>query len=154
MARNVQSSQKGISRPKWSDLFSDRNYPHKTWHLSTQQSSVSVRLLLLHGRSTHPERSLYPGKRDCRGLVSRSGVGLFHSLRAPMAARQERLGHVDCRSTMGQTHLAIADDVRAADEPAALLRKEFLALDFPSTRDLPKLTPNAEAVSELIAEAF
>jgi hypothetical protein len=58
----VQSSQKGISRPKWSDLFSDRNYPNKPWHLSTKQSFLSARLLLPHGRSTHPERSLYPEK--------------------------------------------------------------------------------------------
>jgi integrase len=72
---------------------------------------------------------------------------LLDSLRAPMAVRQERLGHVDARTTMGYTHLVTADDVRVAGEFGALLDKEFLA------QDLPKLTPNAETASELVSEA-
>ena len=35
---------------------------------------------------------------------------LLDSLRAPMAVRQERLGHVDPKTTMGYTHLVTADD--------------------------------------------
>jgi integrase len=72
---------------------------------------------------------------------------LLDSLLAPMAVRQERLGHVDARTTMGYTHLVSADDVRVAKELGALLDKEFFA------QDLPKSTPNAETASELISEA-
>ena len=72
---------------------------------------------------------------------------LLDSLRAPMAVRQERLGHVDPKTTMGYTHLVTADDVRVANELGELLDKEFLA------QDLPKLPPNAETASELISEA-
>ena len=71
---------------------------------------------------------------------------LLDSLRAPMAVRQERLGHVDERTTMGYTHLVTADDVRVAGELGALLDKEFLA------QDLPKLSLDAETTSELISE--
>jgi hypothetical protein len=40
---------------------------------------------------------------------------------------------------MGYAHLVTADDVRAANEPEALLDKEFLAQDLP---DLPRICPN------------
>jgi integrase len=72
---------------------------------------------------------------------------LLDSLHAPMAVRQEPLGHVDSRTTMGYTHLVTADDVRVAGELGALLDKEFFA------QDLPKFPPNAETASESIAEA-
>lgn len=72
---------------------------------------------------------------------------LLDSLRAPMAVRQERLGHVDARTTMGYTHLITSDDVGVAEQLGALLDKGFLA------QDLPKLTPDAEKASELISEA-
>jgi integrase len=72
---------------------------------------------------------------------------LLDSLHAPMAVRQERLGHVDANTTMGYTHLVTADDVRVAEELGALLDKEFLA------QDLPKFPPNGETASELISEA-
>lgn len=72
---------------------------------------------------------------------------LLDSLHAPMAVRQERLGHVDARTTMGYTHLVTADDVRVAGELGALLDKEFFA------QDLPKFPLNAETASELISEA-
>jgi integrase len=71
---------------------------------------------------------------------------LLDSLHAPMAVRQERLGHVDARTTMGYTHLVTADDVRIAGELGALLDREFLA------QDLPKLPPKAEITSEAISE--
>ncbi len=72
---------------------------------------------------------------------------LLDSLHAPMAVRQERLGPVDARTTMGYTHLVTADDVRVAGELGALLDMGFLA------QDLPKFPPNAETASELISEA-
>jgi len=72
---------------------------------------------------------------------------LLDSLHAPMAVRQERLGHVDAKTTMGYTHLVTADDVRVAGELAALLDKEFLA------QDLPKFPPNAETATDSYSEA-
>jgi len=64
-----------------------------------------------------------------------------------MAVGQERLGHVDARTTLGYTHLVTADDVQVAEQLGALLDKEFLA------QDLPKLPSKAETASELISEA-
>lgn len=72
---------------------------------------------------------------------------LLDSLHAPMAVRQERLGHVDSKTTMNYTHLITADDVKVAEELGALLDKEFFA------QDLPKLSPGAETASELRSEA-
>lgn len=71
---------------------------------------------------------------------------LLDSLHAPMAVRQERLGHVDARTTMGYTHVVTADDVRVAGELGALLDKGIVA------QDLPKFPPNIETTSELISE--
>ena len=71
---------------------------------------------------------------------------LLDSLHAPMAVRQERLGHMDARTTMGYTHLVTADDMRIAGELGALLDKGFFA------QDLPKFPPNVETTSELISE--
>jgi hypothetical protein len=70
---------------------------------------------------------------------------LLDSLHAPMAVRQERLGHVD--ATTGYTHLVTADDVRVAGELGALLDEEF------SAQDLPRLAPNVKTASELVSEA-
>ena len=64
-----------------------------------------------------------------------------------MAVRQERLGHVDARTTMGYAHLVTADDVRVAGELGALLDKGFFA------QDLPKFLPNVETTSESRTEA-
>lgn len=72
---------------------------------------------------------------------------LLDSLHAPMAVRQERLGHVDARTTMGYTHLVTADDVRVAGELGAILDKGFFA------QDLPKFPPNVKTASEAISEA-
>jgi integrase len=72
---------------------------------------------------------------------------LLDSLHAPMAVRQERLGHVDARTTMGYTHMVTEDDVRIAGELGALLDKEFLA------QDLPKFAPNVKTASESLPEA-
>jgi integrase len=72
---------------------------------------------------------------------------LLDSLHAPMAVRQERLGHVDTRTTMNYTHLVTADDVQVAQDLGAVLDRGFLA------QDLPKFTPETGAASELISEA-
>lgn len=74
-------------------------------------------------------------------------VTLLGSLCVPMAVRQERVGHADAKTTMGYTHLVIADDVRVAGELGALLDKEFLA------QDLPKFLPNVETASGSLTEA-
>lgn len=73
---------------------------------------------------------------------------LLDSLHVPMAVRQERLGHVDAKTTMAYTHLVTADDVRIAGELGALLDKEFFA------QDLPKLSPNAETTASWIRKPF
>jgi integrase len=72
---------------------------------------------------------------------------LLDSLSAPLAARQERLGHVDTMTTMGYTHLVTADDIEVAGKLGALLDKEFVA------QDLPKLPPETERASESMSEA-
>lgn len=72
---------------------------------------------------------------------------MLDSLHATMAVRQERLGHVDARTTMNYTHLVTADDVQVANDLGALLDKGFLA------QDLLKFTPETGAASELISEA-
>ena len=72
---------------------------------------------------------------------------MLDSLHVPMAVRQERLGHMDAKTTMGYTHLVTADDVRVAGELGALLDKEFPA------QDLPKFPPNAETATESYSEA-
>lgn len=76
-----------------------------------------------------------------------SNATLLDSLRAPMAVRQERLGHVDAKTTMDYTHLVTADDVRVANQLGALLDRKFFA------QDLPRLSSEAETASELISEA-
>lgn len=68
---------------------------------------------------------------------------LFDSLRAPMAVRQERLGHVDAKTTMGYTHLVTEDDVRVANELGALLDKEFFAQDLPKSPQKQNGPPNS-----------
>jgi integrase len=72
---------------------------------------------------------------------------LLDSLHAPMAVRQERLGHVDARTTMGYTHVVTADEVQVAGELGALLDMGFFA------QDLPKFPPNAEMASKSHSEA-
>jgi len=72
---------------------------------------------------------------------------LLDSLHAPMAVRQERLGHVDARTTMGYMHLVTADDVPVAGELGALLDKGFFA------QDLPKFPPDVETASGVFTEA-
>jgi integrase len=73
---------------------------------------------------------------------------LLDPLHAPMAVRQERLGRVDARKTMGYTHIVTADDVWVAGELGALLYKGFFA------QDLPKFPPNVDTASGVLTEAF
>ena len=51
---------------------------------------------------------------------------LLDSLLGPMAVRQERLGHVDAKTTMGYTHLVTADDVRVAESSRHFLTRNSL----------------------------
>jgi hypothetical protein len=68
---------------------------------------------------------------------------LLDSLHAPMAVRQERLGHVDERTTMGYTHVVTADDVRVAAELGALLDKEFLVKECLNSLQTQKQPPKS-----------
>ncbi len=76
-------------------------------------------------------RRLHPGnfvKRNLKPVLTKLGLqGAMHAFRhgnataldrlqAPMKVRQERLGHVDPRTTMDYTHLVSADDRRIAEE--------------------------------------
>jgi integrase len=72
---------------------------------------------------------------------------MLDSLHATMAVRQERLGHVDAKTTMGYTHIVTADDIEVAGKLGALLDKEFFA------QDLPKLPPDSETASGEFTEA-
>ena len=74
-------------------------------------------------------------------------VSLLDSLRAPVAIRQKRLGHLDSNTRLNYTHFITADDVRVAEGLGALVEQEFFA------QDLPKLLPEAETASEAISEA-
>ena len=67
---------------------------------------------------------------------------LLDSLDAPMAVRQERLGHVDEKTTMGYTHLLTKDEMDVAEKIGSALDKEFLA------QDLPKFPPQTETAPE------
>jgi len=57
------------------------------------------------------------------------------------------IAEAQSRTRLNYTHVITADDVKVAEELAAILEHEFLA------QDLPKLPPNAETASELISEA-
>jgi len=72
---------------------------------------------------------------------------MLDSLHATMAVRQERLGHVDAKTTMGYTHIVTADDIEVAGKLGALLDKEFFA------QDLPKLPLDRKTASDEFAEA-
>jgi integrase len=72
---------------------------------------------------------------------------MLDSLHATMTIRQERLGHVDPKTTMGYTHLITADDIEVAGKLGALLDKEFVA------QDLPKLPPDSKTASGEFTEA-
>jgi integrase len=125
-------------------------------------------LFLTPGRLTQKGKRLGGGfrldldnlvKRGLKPVLKRLGLDggahaflhgnatLLDSLHAPMAVRQERLGHVDSKTTMDYTHLITADDVKVAEELDALLEQEFFA------QDLPKLSPEVGTASELISEA-
>ena len=62
---------------------------------------------------------------------------LLDSLRAPMAVRQERLGHVDGKTTMSYTHMVSADDVKVASELGSMLDEKlqtgFLSQTVPNS---------------------
>jgi len=75
---------------------------------------------------------------------------LLDSLHAPMAVRQERLGHVDGKTTIGYTHLVTADDVQVAAKLGEVLDRkspEFFA------QDLPKSPQQRETASGGFTEA-
>jgi integrase len=77
------------------------------------------------GVRLHPDNFV---KRHLKPILTKLGLkGAMHAFRhgnataldqlnAPMKVRQERLGHVDARTTMDYTHLVSADDKRIAAE--------------------------------------
>jgi hypothetical protein len=87
------------------------------------------------------------GQQGAAHAFRHGNATLLDSLHAPMAVRQERLGHVDARSAMENTHVVTADKVRVAGELGALLDKGIFA------QDLPKFPPNAEMASKFDSEA-
>ena len=80
---------------------------------------------IVGGKRLHPDNFV---KRQLKPILNSLGLsGAMHAFRhgnataldqlnAPMKVRQERLGHVDPRTTMGYTHLVSADDQRIAAE--------------------------------------
>ena len=115
-----------------------------------------------HGKKRGGGKRLEPDnfvKRALKPILSELGLDggahafrhgnatLLDSLHAPLAVRQERLGHVDPKTTMGYTHFVSADDLRVAEELGALLDEEFVA------QDLPKLRPNKGTASGELTEA-
>ena len=77
------------------------------------------------GKRLHPDNFV---KRELKPILKKLGLeGAMHAFRhgnataldrlnAPMKVRQERLGHVDPRTTMDYTHLVSGDDRRIAEE--------------------------------------
>jgi integrase len=62
-------------------------------------------------------------------------------LNVPLKTRQERLGHVDPRTTLGYTHLVSADDRRTAEQLGKIL-----------CLNLPKMQNDLEAVNSQVIE--
>jgi integrase len=93
----------------------------------------SLDLLFATGNGTPWDHSLVR-KRKFHPLLTKLGIPQcgFHPFRhgnatmldqigAPMAVRQDRLGHTEAQTTMGYTHAVKADERRVADELGKLL---------------------------------
>ena len=76
---------------------------------------------LLRKRKFHPLlRNL--GISQCGFHAFRHGnATLLDQIGAPMAVRQNRLGHADAQTTMGYTHAVTADERRIAEELGRIL---------------------------------
>jgi integrase len=94
-------------------------------------------------------------KRKFHPLLKKLGIPQcgFHAFRhgnatlldqigAPMAVRQNRLGHADAQTTMGYTHAVTADERRIADELGKILHV--------TARNEPENSPAARGLSVLI----
>ena len=64
----------------------------------------------------------YPRDRDV-SFLRESGIvaTLLDQIGAPMAVRQNRLGHAEPGTTMGYTHAVTADERKTADELGKIL---------------------------------
>ena len=68
----------------------------------------------------------------CHGFRHGNASALDH-LRAPMRVRQDRLGHVDPKTTMQYTHVISSDERNVAEQLGALYGPGFLAQVLPKT---------------------
>jgi integrase len=105
---------------------------HLRVHLRAWRPNV-LGLLFATGKGTPWDHSLVR-KRKFHPLLKKLGIPQcgFHAFRhgnatlldhigAPMAVRQDRLGHAEAQTTMGYTHAVTADERRIADELGKIL---------------------------------
>jgi integrase len=83
------------------------------------------------------------GIRQCGFHAFRHGnATLLDQIGAPMAVRQNRLGHVDAQTTMNYTHAVTADERRIANELGKILHA--------TARNEPENSPAPKGLSVLI----
>ena len=80
----------------------------------------------------------------CHGFRHGNASMLDH-LRAPMRVRQDRLGHVDPKTTMQYTHVISADERHVADQLGALYGAGFLTQVCPKLETARELNSQAAA---------
>jgi integrase len=121
-------SRKGNRRPAISRQLVDhlRSYL-RSWHPNTlgllfvSKNGTPWDHNLIRKRKLHPLlRKL--GIPQCGFQAFRHGnATLLDQIGAPMAVRQNRLGHADAETTMGYTHAVTADERRIANELGDIL---------------------------------
>jgi integrase len=115
-----------------------------SWHLANR--------LILKDRN---ERPGVAQKQKFQPLLTRLGIPQcgFHAFRhgnatlldqigAPMAVRQNRLGHAEAQTTMGYTHAVTADERRIADQLGGILHA--------TARNEQEKGPAPEALTQMI----